>query len=130
VMQLLPGTARHYGVTDIFDPQDNINGGVRYLRDLLQRFGKDVRLALAAYNAGPETVERYGGVPPYRETRNYVETILASYKGIGLAQVTGGFGKPPERAIPVEVERGKFGVRISNAASPGEAKLKRRLSLQ
>ncbi|MFB2531057.1 lytic transglycosylase domain-containing protein [Paracoccus sp. p4-l81] len=74
--QLMPGTARKLGV-DPHDPQQNLEGGARYLRMMYNRFG-DWRLALAAYNAGPEAVARHGGIPPYRETRNYVRVILGS----------------------------------------------------
>ena len=77
LMQLMPGTARRYGVHDRRDPVRNVQGGVRYLRDLLTRFD-DVVLALAAYNAGENAVERYGyRVPPYPETRRYVDKVLA-----------------------------------------------------
>jgi len=75
VMQLMPGTARRLGV-DPHDREDNIRGGARYLRQQIDRFGS-VPLALAAYNAGPGAVLRYGGIPPYRETRSYVASILA-----------------------------------------------------
>jgi soluble lytic murein transglycosylase-like protein len=74
LMQLMPGTARDLRVSDPYDPAANIEGGVRYLRQLLDRF--DLRLALAAYNAGAATVERFGGVPPYAETRDYVTRVL------------------------------------------------------
>ena len=74
VMQLMPGTASLLGVNP-HDPRDNIFGGVAYLSRLLDRFGGDVRLALAAYNAGPEAVTRHRGIPPYRETQNYVKAI-------------------------------------------------------
>ncbi len=77
LMQLMPGTADSLGVRDSFDPEQNLAGGVRYLRQLLDRFGGDERLALAAYNSGPGTVERYGDVPPYRETRDYVRRVGA-----------------------------------------------------
>jgi soluble lytic murein transglycosylase-like protein len=76
LMQLMPETAERYGVHDLFDPKQNIMGGVRYLRDLLDDFGNNLRLALAAYNAGESSVLRYGGVPPFPETINYVERVL------------------------------------------------------
>jgi hypothetical protein len=75
LMQLMPATARRFGVTDSFDPVQNIRGGVRYLRVLLDMFDEDAELALAAYNAGEGNVRKYGGVPPFRETRNYVRKI-------------------------------------------------------
>jgi soluble lytic murein transglycosylase-like protein len=77
IMQLMPGTARDLGV-DPYDLAQNVDGGVRYLRQQLDRFG-DPSLALAAYNAGPGAVQRYGGIPPYPETQNYVARILGSW---------------------------------------------------
>ncbi len=76
VMQLMPGTARQLGVTDPTNLHENIMGGAAYLRKQLDRFGNNVPLALAAYNAGPGAVQKYGGIPPYRETRNYVRQIM------------------------------------------------------
>ncbi|MBI3797343.1 MAG: lytic transglycosylase domain-containing protein [Deltaproteobacteria bacterium] len=76
LMQLMPDTAALHGVTDIRDPRDNIDGGVRHLRRLLDRFGGNLTLTLAAYNAGPEAVARYNGVPPYEETQEYVQRVL------------------------------------------------------
>ncbi|MFZ3378747.1 MAG: lytic transglycosylase domain-containing protein [Candidatus Acidiferrales bacterium] len=75
LMQLLPQTAARYSVGDIFDPAQNIDAGAHYLKDLLTRYRGNLALALAAYNAGPEMVERYGGVPPFAETQNYVRQI-------------------------------------------------------
>jgi hypothetical protein len=80
LMQLLPETAARLGVKDIFDPQENIDAGTRYLRDLLQRYKNDLVLALAAYNAGPERVEQYGRVPPYSETISYVRRVKRAYE--------------------------------------------------
>ena len=79
LMQLIPATARRYGVSDPFDPQQNIEGGVRHLRDLLDIFEGDLNLALAGYNAGVNAVSKYGDLPPYRETRNYVTKVMSLY---------------------------------------------------
>ena len=77
LMQLMPATARRFGVRDIWEPAQNIRGGVTYLRFLLDRFGGDIRLVLAAYNAGEGAVAKYGNrIPPYRETRTYVRRVL------------------------------------------------------
>lgn len=77
LMQLMPATARELGVSDPFDVHQNIDGGARYLRQMMDRFDGDLKLALAAYNAGPGTVARYDGDVPYRETRDYVKRVLA-----------------------------------------------------
>ena len=84
LMQLMPDTARRLGVADAFDARQNIFGGTQYLRSLLDQFGGDLALALAAYNAGPGAVLRYGGIPPYRETRDYVRKVQAQL-GEGFA---------------------------------------------
>ena len=76
LMQLMPETAASMGVTNSYDPTQNVAGGTRYLRSMLDRFGGDVTKAVAAYNAGPEAVEHYGGVPPYAETQSYVNNVL------------------------------------------------------
>lgn len=75
LMQLIPSTARRFGVSDVFNPQENIEGGARYLRYLLDLYNWDLKLALAAYNAGEGAVAKYGGVPPYTETRNYIVSV-------------------------------------------------------
>lgn len=81
LMQLMPGTARELGVSDPFDPHQNIFGGARYLRLLANRFAGDLRYTLAGYNAGPYAVKRHGGIPPYPETINYVRKVLRYYFG-------------------------------------------------
>ena len=79
LMQLMPGTARELGVKNAFDPRQNIMGGTKYLSQQLKTFGGDVKKALAAYNAGAGNVKKYGGVPPFKETQNYVKNITADY---------------------------------------------------
>jgi hypothetical protein len=96
LMQLMPFTAERFGVADSFDARQNIFGGVRYLRLLLDQFGGDVDLALAGYNAGENAVVRYGGVPPFKETRSYVDKIQALLTGVssGLQGLTASFFAP------------------------------------
>jgi soluble lytic murein transglycosylase-like protein len=86
LMQLMPDTASQLGVNDAFDPQANVTGGSRYLRELLERYNFDLVKALAAYNAGPQRVEQYRGVPPFRETRAYVARIVHEYNAKKIAQ--------------------------------------------
>jgi soluble lytic murein transglycosylase-like protein len=86
LMQLMPSTAGKLGVANPFDPQANVGGGTRYLRELLERYNFDLVKALAAYNAGPKRVEQYGGVPPYRETRAYVNRIVRDYNRKKIAE--------------------------------------------
>lgn len=80
LMQLMPGTASDMGVYNVFNAKDNIKGGTRYFRLMLETFEFDVELALAAYNAGPEAVKKYDGIPPYKETQNYVKKVIKHYQ--------------------------------------------------
>jgi soluble lytic murein transglycosylase-like protein len=93
LMQLLPQTAERFGVKDIFDPQENIDAGTRYLKELLQKYNNDLALTLAAYNAGPERVQQYGRVPPYVETIKYVQRVRRGYEKSKASA-------PPKAATP------------------------------
>ncbi len=79
LMQLMPSTAEGLGVTNAYDAEQNIAGGTKYLKGLMDRFDNNKELALAAYNAGPNAVKKYGGIPPYKETQNYVKNIMKTY---------------------------------------------------
>lgn len=85
LMQLMPETAARFGVTQVFDPRQNIDAGTRYLKELLLRYNGDLSLTLAAYNAGPDRVEQYRAVPPYRETRDYVRRVTEKFRIASLA---------------------------------------------
>jgi hypothetical protein len=105
LMQLMPGTATLMGVSDPFDVEQNIAGGVKYLEQCLSQFNQDVPLALAAYNAGPANVVKYQGCPPFVETRNYVASILQSYAGepiradLKLCRVNYDIGEDPPASV-------------------------------
>ena len=95
LMQLMPGTAKVLGVNDSFQPADNIEGGVRHLRYLLDLFNGNLQLALAAYNAGEEAVFRYNGLPPYQETQTYVQRVLQYFQNYSSDPVTPGTSSDP-----------------------------------
>ena len=108
LMQLMPQTASRLGVGNVYEPRDNIEGGTRYLRQLLEHYNGDAIKALAAYNAGPQRVDQYQGVPPYRETRSYVRRIIVDFNRKKLAQQKAAAGqasrKPAKKPEPAVAE--------------------------
>lgn len=111
LMQLMPETASQLGVPNAFDPQANVEGGTRYLRELLERYDFDLVKALAAYNAGTRRVEQYGGVPPYYETRAYVARIVRDFNKKKIAEKAA--GQSPTKKTPPK----KRGAQVSGAAT-------------
>src|SRR5579863_9657841 len=102
LMQLIPTTAQRYGANDVFNPQQNIDAGVRHLKWLLERYNGNLELALAAYNAGEGAVDRAHGIPAFRETRNYVQKVQDAYYRPGSGRLDSAFSNP--RAIHREVD--------------------------
>ena len=105
LMQLMPGTASQLGVPNAFDPQANVEGGTKYLRELLERYNFDLVKALAAYNAGPQRVEQFGGVPPYYETRAYVARMVRDFNKKKAAQENAAAKRVRRRPASVEHRR-------------------------
>jgi soluble lytic murein transglycosylase-like protein len=104
--QLMPGTAAGLGVTDVTDPLQSLDGGARYLKQQLDAFGGDVTKALAAYNAGPGAVQRYGGVPPYAETQSYVQKVqafAAAYRGTPTSASAPASAAPAGTSLPYSI---------------------------
>jgi len=118
LMQLMPDTARELGVSNAFDPRQNIFAGVRYLRILLDMFRGDVSLATAAYNGGASNVQRYGGIPPFKETRNYVAKIQSLLSGLGAPMVAAASAQ----MISYAPGDNPFGVKAPAVASTAAAK--------
>jgi soluble lytic murein transglycosylase-like protein len=112
LMQLIPETARRYGVTNVFDPDDNIQGGVKYLSELLRMFRNDLPRTLAAYNAGENAVIRYGGIPPYSETTTYVKRAMTVYYGRPYGAATSFAGRRGGSKL-----RGGFTAQVAPLAS-------------
>jgi soluble lytic murein transglycosylase-like protein len=116
LMQLMPATAAEFGVTNAYDPAQNVGAGVAYLKSLLERYSHNEELALAAYNAGPGAVEKYGAVPPYRETRDYVAKI----------RNRAGAAAPATRVYRlVEMKDGREVVRYTNVPATADADIPR-----
>ena len=122
LMQLMPGTASQLGVPNAFDPQANVEGGTKYLRELLERYNFDLVKALAAYNAGPQRVEQFGGVPPYYETRAYVARIVKDFNKKKAAQEKTATNSPTTTGASRVVTKATVAVRKAQNSNVAQAK--------
>jgi hypothetical protein len=118
LMQLMPETASKLGVPNAFDPEANVDGGTRYLRDLLERYNYDLIKALAAYNAGTKRVEQYHGVPPYQETRHYVASIVRDFNRKKLAQQKAAKAAQAQASAPAKASASATGQTKASAQPP------------
>jgi len=118
LMQLMPATANQLGVKDAFAPGENIEGGTRYLRDLLVLYNNDMAKALAAYNAGPQRVAQYNGVPPYRETHAYVARVIKDFNSTKLAARAAAKPKPQAAASHPKTQKTQRAVETQPRAKP------------
>jgi soluble lytic murein transglycosylase-like protein len=114
LMQLIPETAQRFGVANPFNPKENIEGGVSYLKHLLNLFGGDLSLSLAAYNAGEGAVQRFGGIPSFAETRDYVRKVTDIYQSVSPQSGTNAAGNKPQASAIVRYVDERGGVHYSN----------------
>ena len=121
LMQLMPQTSTQLGVQNAFDPQSNVEGGTRYLRELLERYNFDLIKALAAYNAGPQRVEQYGGVPPYYETKAYIARIVRDFNKKKLAANVAAQPVVSKKVVPKKVVPKKAANVPKTAETPAKA---------
>ncbi len=118
LMQLMPATARSLDIDDPYDPEQNLRGGTAYLRRMLDRFGGNLELALASYNAGPQAVERHRGLPPYTETHAYVDRVLRLFRGQGMV-TEARFDIGVARGRPTFLSRDASGRLVMSTSPPG-----------
>jgi len=120
LMQLMPATAAELGVNNVFDPQANVDGGTRYLQQLLIKYNNNLAKALAAYNAGPHRVEQYQGVPPYRETHAYVAKIITEFNRKKLAEADAQPAAPPKKSVRTPAKSKPLAKPTAGASSGGQ----------